>query len=129
MKKVVAVAPSRPRDARGRLLPQTEVAKKTPRGKTLAEVFANEAPPIVSAGVPAVEVVLPPDATCVAASPQSGHRYFPCGAPAVALNENQDHERGARCYAHAVVGVKEYGEHIVVTSHPTLLALQDALKG
>jgi len=124
MKKSVVVAPpTRPRDARGRLLPAKEVVafKKT----ALADVFAT----LDAADAPPVEVVPPQDATCVAASPQSGHRYFPCGAPAVAINENQDHVRGARCYAHAVVGVKEYGERVLVTTHPTLQALQDAITG
>jgi hypothetical protein len=78
------------------------------------------------AGAPSVEIV-PADATCVAASPQSGLRFFPCGAPAVAINENSDHVRGARCYAHAVVGVKELGEHIVVTTHPTLVTLKEVM--
>lgn len=113
MKKSVVV--DRPRDARGRLLP------KVPRtyGKTLMEVFAEE-PPLV-------EVVVPVDATCVAASPQSGHRYFPCGAPAVAINESVDHVRGTRCLAHAIVGVKELGERIQVTTHPMLLALREVV--
>jgi hypothetical protein len=130
VKNAAPVPAARPRDARGRL-----ISTKKPSAVATRRVFVPTPEPstivvhTTPAGVPLD--VLPDGATCVAASPQSGHRYFPCGAPAVALNEllSDNHTRETRCFAHALVGVKEYGERILVTAHPTLIALRNATTG
>ncbi len=62
---------------------------------------------------------IPPDTLCQEASPQSGHRYIACGAPAVAIvaRENRAY---AMCKSCAVRAARDNGAAMIYSTDASL---------
>lgn len=76
---------------------------------------------------PASLVSIPEGAQCQERHPQSGHRYFPCAKPAVAIMKTEQARlRGDKrayfmCRECSMTGIRHYGGFVLFTADDVLL--------
>lgn len=63
---------------------------------------------------------VPKEATCQEASPQSGHRYFPCGDDASSIIDNGDARPYYMCTPCAMHNLRNRGASLIFSIDPGL---------